>query len=72
MAVTKIRNRTVILGSTELSIAGRRGRFVIAYLRPREGQETELCLYGGPRGREQFVSVYPSQVKCVHRKTRRV
>lgn len=66
------RVRTLVIGASEVSLKARRGRFVYAYPREREGVETELCFYGGPRGREQFVSVYAEGIKTIHRKTRKV
>jgi len=66
------RIKTLVVGASEVSLKARRGRFVYAYPREREGMETELCFYGGPRGREKYVSVYAEGVKTIHRKTRRV
>ena len=66
------RVRTLVVGASEVRLRKRRGRFVFAYPREREGMETELCFYGGVRGREQFVSVYAEGIQTIHRKTRKV
>lgn len=57
--------RTLMSGRSEVSIRGKRGRYVFQY--ERNG---ELTFYGGVGNRVQYTTVTPDRVKVVHRKVR--
>lgn len=63
--------RTTLVPGTEVSLAGKRGRYRFQYARKTKDGRDELTFVGGPLHgqRERFVSVYPDRITRVHRAT---
>lgn len=62
--------RELIGRHTEVTLRGKRGRFVFQYAR-RTPAGIELTFYGGTHGQGQFTTVRPESVKAVKKHAQR-